>query len=159
MAQNNKVIIIRDAYPKSLHHYLVLPRVSSINDIYDLTAEHLPLLEAMQDIAQQEIISKYPDAKFKSGFHAIPSLRPLHLHVLSHDLCGQSLKTKHHYNSFTTAFFVPLEHVLDKLKQGQRLTRQNDFYNNLARQPLQCHRCDSAQPNMPKLRAHLQSHL
>lgn len=45
----------------------------------------------------------------KMGVHAVPSMNHLHVHVLSRDMHSERMKHKKHYNSFTTAFFVPLE--------------------------------------------------
>ena len=53
------------------------------------------------------------------GFHALPSLAPLHLHVLSPDLDSPWLKTKRHFNSFTQAsFFLRLDDVLACVRQA-----------------------------------------
>jgi hypothetical protein len=43
----------------------------------------------------------------RMGFHCMPSMRQLHLHVMSPDLLGTSMKRKGQWNSFATAFFVP----------------------------------------------------
>lgn len=40
------------------------------------------------------------------GVHADPSMAHLHVHVLSVDRCSPCTKNKHHYNSFTTPYFV-----------------------------------------------------
>ena len=40
------------------------------------------------------------------GYHAEPSLEPIHVHIISQDLDAPALKTKAHWNSFATAFFV-----------------------------------------------------
>lgn len=43
---------------------------------------------------------------FRIGYHAQPSLDQLHLHVISKDFDSEFLKTKKHFNSFTTDFFI-----------------------------------------------------
>jgi len=40
------------------------------------------------------------------GYHAMPSMQRLHLHVISTDFNSPYLKTKYHWNSFTTSFFL-----------------------------------------------------
>ncbi|KAI3399347.1 hypothetical protein diail_7302 [Diaporthe ilicicola] len=45
----------------------------------------------------------------KVGIHAHPSMNHLHVHVLSRDMHSDRVKVRKHYNSFTTAFFVPLD--------------------------------------------------
>ena len=39
-------------------------------------------------------------------YHAIPSLPPLHCHIVSQDLSSVHLKHKKHWNSFASPFFV-----------------------------------------------------
>lgn len=38
----------------------------------------------------------------RCGYHAIPSLQPLHIHIISQDFDSPALKKKQHWNSFTT---------------------------------------------------------
>ena len=45
---------------------------------------------------------------FEIGVHALPSMNHLHIHILTPDHISPNLKTKDHYNSFTTEFFVSL---------------------------------------------------
>ncbi|KAM4056093.1 C2HE / C2H2 / C2HC zinc-binding finger domain-containing protein [Hirsutella rhossiliensis] len=40
------------------------------------------------------------------GVHAVPSMRHLHIHVLSRDMHSPALRHRKHYNSFATPFFV-----------------------------------------------------
>lgn len=42
---------------------------------------------------------------FRFGFHAVPSMAQLHLHVVSQDLRGSGMKHRKHWNSFATDFF------------------------------------------------------
>ncbi|KAF4509649.1 hypothetical protein G6O67_003797 [Ophiocordyceps sinensis] len=42
------------------------------------------------------------------GVHAVPSMRHLHIHVLSRDMHSPALRHRKHYNSFATPFFVDL---------------------------------------------------
>lgn len=43
---------------------------------------------------------------YSIGYHAMPSMQRLHLHVISTDFNSPCLKTKYHWNSFTTPFFL-----------------------------------------------------
>jgi len=45
----------------------------------------------------------------KAGVHAHPSMHHLHIHIMSIDRMGESLKHRKHYNSFETGFFVPID--------------------------------------------------
>ncbi|RDW94875.1 hypothetical protein BP5796_00638 [Coleophoma crateriformis] len=42
------------------------------------------------------------------GIHADPSMAHLHVHVLSVDRCSPCMKNKHHYNSFSTPYFIDI---------------------------------------------------
>lgn len=56
------------------------------------------------------------------GFHAVPSMRHLHLHVISDDFVSDRLKYRKHYLSFhpTLDHFVTLEDALAMARQGVR---------------------------------------
>merc|ERR1739848_578035 len=71
-----------------------------------LTAAHIPMLEALDALAQRFVSARrtsLSDVRF--GFHAVPSMKVLHLHVISKDLDSPSLKNKKHWNSFTLPNF------------------------------------------------------
>lgn len=58
-------------------------------------------------------------ADFSIGYHASPSMQQAHLHVISRDYDSACLKTKTHWNSFTTPFFRPMigkfvSHIIKK---------------------------------------------
>ena len=65
-----------------------MPR-QKIDGIKNLTREHLPLIDAMyercvimrDELAQQDAAA----APFRIGFHAVPSMKQLHIHVISQD--------------------------------------------------------------------------
>lgn len=59
-----------------------------------------------------------------SGVHARPSMKHLHIHVLSRDMVSSALKTRDHYLSFTTDFLIgledfPLDHSDRRRPQGR----------------------------------------
>ncbi|KAF8534049.1 HIT-like domain-containing protein [Trichophaea hybrida] len=117
-------VYIRDLYPKSTVHCLLLPR--------DTTKTHLHPIEAFSDpeflrVTKEEAgkLRKLVGAELKRlfgeqngrdwekevkvGVHSNPSMNHLHVHVLSRDNHSERLKTGKHYNSFNTPFFVDLE--------------------------------------------------
>lgn len=103
---DNLVTVIKDAYPKAEFHYLVLPK-QSISSHKAIKVEHLDLLKHMDKVARDVIADdKHNNKKFKWGYHAEPSMSRLHLHVISDDMNSPCLKTKKHWNSFTTDFFL-----------------------------------------------------
>lgn len=60
---------------------------------------------------------KRPLGSMRVGFHAVPSMAQLHLHLISGDFLGTGLKNKKHYNSFTTPFFLGIDEVISMLSQ------------------------------------------
>ena len=79
-------------------------------------------------------------------------MRQLHLHVISQDFDSEHLKNKKHWNSFTTAFF---RDSVDVLAQVENVGTASLGEERLLVAELRCHRCRSAHPNMPKLKAHV----
>jgi aprataxin len=119
--KNQQFLIIKDCYPKAESHFLILPRTTRINSIEELSTSDIELVESMLALANEEIVSKNVDQNliFKTGFHSVPSMDLLHLHVISQDFCSPFLKNKRHYLSFTTAFFLEASSVIKKLKKGK----------------------------------------
>ncbi|TRY74712.1 hypothetical protein TCAL_09184 [Tigriopus californicus] len=112
--EDDSMVVIRDAYPKARQHYLVVAK-DSIDSLKEMDLENVALLEQM--IAKgHDFKAKHPDLEFRLGFHAIPSMARLHLHVVSQDFDSPCLKNLKHWNSFTSEFFVPADVVLAKIK-------------------------------------------
>ncbi|CAH2007153.1 unnamed protein product [Acanthoscelides obtectus] len=101
VSSDNLITVIKDGYPKAKHHYLVLPK-ENISSIKSITKDHLDLLKHMDKVGRELI----QDVGFKIGYHAEPSMQRLHLHVISDDMDSPCVKTKKHWNSFTTEFFI-----------------------------------------------------
>lgn len=100
------VTVIKDRYPKAERHYLVLPK-EDISSLKVVTKKHFSLLKHMDDVARK--LCERGDCKgknFKIGYHAVPSMVRLHLHVISDDMNTPCVKTKKHWNSFNTDFFL-----------------------------------------------------
>ena len=82
---------------------------------------------ALEDDQKAEQLPPARDflSEIKIGIHAEPSMSTLHIHIVSEDNHSSSLKTKKHYNSFNTNFFVSLEefplmeedNLMDKTEQ------------------------------------------
>ena len=116
-----------DLYPKARVHLLILPR-TRLDGPADLTASHLPLLRSMQRLARHlaaSLRARTPGLPpFLCGFHAAPSLRQLHLHLLSSDLDSDALKNKKHFNSFATSFLLHPASVAAQIESsGKVLSR------------------------------------
>ena len=73
------------------------------------------------------------------------------------DFNSVSLKNKKHWNTFTTAFFLPLSEVVRKLEAGIDIVCLNQHEaQRLVRHPLLCHRCHAEQASIPALKQHIQ---
>jgi len=96
------------------------------------------------------------------GFHAIPSMKHVHLHVISNERISDSLKTKKHYNSFRPdlGFFIPIMEVQrwiqnDRLYVLERVEALSSA-SALLDHPLECFKCDELFSSVPKLKKHLE---
>lgn len=157
---DDQVVVIKDKYPKAKFHFLILPKIP-IPNLKALTENHLDLLQHMHEvgckISQEKQHAKH---KFRLGYHAEPSMNHLHLHVISDDFCSDSLKTKKHYNSFTTDHFMNSAKVMDCLKKtGKVTTPSRGDCEKFLKQPLVCFKCGENMATMPKLKEHLKSHV
>ncbi|XP_022697041.1 aprataxin-like [Varroa jacobsoni] len=153
-------VAIADKFPKARHHWLVLPR-EDIPTIKALRSHHVPILEHLEKIGRQLIADNGLDEKdFRLGYHAVPSMAQLHLHVISQDFDSPSLKTKKHWNSFTTAFFVDSGVVVNDIRtNGSFTVVEPRIAEVLLKKDLKCHRCEYKPPTIPKLKEHLKTHL
>lgn len=96
-----------------------------------------------------------PSSQLRLGYHALPSLHPLHCHLISQDFDAPALKTKKHWNSFTTAFFLDADAVEAALREEGRVAVEKPRAEALLKEPLRCHACGAAQANMPAVKSHL----
>ncbi|XP_030277906.1 aprataxin isoform X1 [Sparus aurata] len=156
--KDDKVVIIKDKYPKARYHWLVLPW-QSISSLKALREEHCDLLKHMQEVGDRMVL-QCPDAsslRFRSGYHAIPSMSHVHLHVISQDFDSPCLKNKKHWNSFTTDYFIESHDVIEMLERDGRVSVK-DGTSELLKLPLRCHVCRRELPTIPALKEHLKSH-
>ncbi|TFK98942.1 HIT-like domain-containing protein [Pterulicium gracile] len=141
----------------NLRSLLKHPRAKEVLDDFKREAE-----EVKEKIVE-EMMGRYG---FKwdlwIGFHAVPSMEHIHLHIISSDLCAPSLKNKKHYNSFhpKEGFFLHLDEVLDLFEGGSSTTTKLPLspsqYEAILKRPLACFKCHSEMKNMPTLKKHLQ---
>lgn len=93
--------------------------------------------------------------KFKIGFHAVPSMTQLHLHVISHDFDSDKLKNKKHWNSFNTDFFIEFNKFKDMLECKGKIEIDEKSEEAKLKQDMYCNRCGSLMKNIPFLKKHL----
>ncbi|KAF9457176.1 HIT-like domain-containing protein [Collybia nuda] len=174
-------LTIYDAFPKSIFHFLVLPRMAKEDTTSDLTSLKTVLMgdkayakkiisalagdaKILGDEIEGEMLKRYG---FKwdiwTGFHAVPSMKHLHLHVLSTDLCSGRMKLKKHYNSFhpKLGFFLDIDAVLTWFDAEPSYFEgvsklEAKAYEAILKEDLVCWSCNTTMKNMPTLKAHLQ---
>ncbi|KAF7236491.1 Aprataxin [Varanus komodoensis] len=74
--KDDRVVVIKDKYPKARYHWLVLPW-ESISSLSAVTQEHLELLEHVHAVGER-MVQQCPEEdslRFRLGYHAIPSMR------------------------------------------------------------------------------------
>ncbi|XP_014814727.1 PREDICTED: aprataxin isoform X2 [Calidris pugnax] len=156
--KDEKTVVIKDKYPKARYHWLILPW-DPISSLKSVTRDHLELLEHMHSVGQK-MIEQCPareSLEFRLGYHAIPSMSQLHLHVISQDFDSPALKTKKHWNSFTTDYFLNSEDVIEMIRSKGKVTVK-DHVSELLTSPLRCHRCKQQLSTIPQLKEHLKKH-
>jgi len=152
------VIFVFDKFPKARRHALFISTNRQLQSIEDLRRDHIPEVRHLQRCAQQWVRKQQQEkgmGEFQMGFHWLPSMRQLHLHAISRDFCSDALKNKKHWNSFTTAFFRPVEDVIDELEAEGRVKIDVEAAQRLMATPLRCHRCSTPQKDIPTLKAHI----
>ncbi|KAL0272287.1 UNVERIFIED_CONTAM: hypothetical protein PYX00_005323 [Menopon gallinae] len=155
--EDELVTVIKDVYPKATFHYLVCPK-ADIKSLKDIKQAHLSLLQHMTEVGEK-IAEKHEGNKFLIGYHAIPSMIRLHLHVISDDFNSPSLKSKKHWNSFNTDFFISSESLISQLESGKIKQMSSLKAKELLNMDLKCHKCDYKPKNMPDLKKHILKHL
>ncbi|XP_072241155.1 aprataxin isoform X1 [Leuresthes tenuis] len=156
--KDDKVVVIKDKYPKARYHWLVLPW-QSIPSLKALGDDHCDLVKHMQQVADR-MVQQCPDSaslRFRTGYHAIPSMSHVHLHVISQDFDSPCLKNKKHWNSFTTDYFMDSHDVIQMLETNGKVTVKEGT-SELLKLPLRCHVCRKELPTIPALKEHLKSH-
>lgn len=150
------VVVLNDLYPKACKHLLVLARHEGLDCLADVHQEQLQLLMTMHAVGlkwAEKFLHDDSSMVFRLGYHSVPSMRQLHLHVISQDFNSNHLKNKKHWNSFNTAFFRDSVDVIEEIKNhGKATIKDEDCRLSIE---LRCHRCRSAHPNIPRLKSHI----
>jgi len=157
---SSEFVWLRDKFPKSTVHTLLLPRDGERNtqhpvDAFD-DAGFLASVRAdaarLRSVVARELQRRFPLSSASGrvwgeedvivGVHARPSMRHVHVHVLSRDMCSPALKKPRHYNSFQTAFFIGLDEFPLAADDDRRPGRRHGDPWGTA--PLVCWRCGSS---------------
>ncbi|CAJ1030719.1 HIT domain/Scavenger mRNA decapping enzyme C-term binding/C2HE / C2H2 [Leishmania utingensis] len=164
--KDDACVLVNDAFPKSMVHCLVMPLDLRLQSLNALSKKDVPLLRHMMYVGDAYVRylkttapHTYKARRFIAGFHALPSLPMLHLHVLSMDLDSPCLKHKKHYNSFATFFFLTSDRVLDDLERHGRVTLNQDVVHlrQMEEGDMRCLWCGTALANVPVMKSHIKS--
>ncbi|GAA5983614.1 hypothetical protein JCM11641_007300 [Rhodosporidiobolus odoratus] len=177
---DDKTVTIFDGYEKAKYHFLVMPRDPfPLDDGTKLPSGHLESLskllksqhklEVLKALERQadEVKEMIQDEMQKEegwtwdvqiGFHAVESMRHVHLHVISSDLISPKLKNKKHYNSFhpKLGFFLHLHEVIEGVEDGSLKLQPPKHYESILKDDLVSYYNDHTYPNIPKLKVHLE---
>eukprot|EP00439_Symbiodinium_sp_Y106_P032626 s5561_g3.t3 len=135
-------VTIYDGYPKAAVHLLVLPRLR-VAGLAQVKEVHLPMIRRLAAYVAwiMEILDK-SGAGWMHGIHAVPSLRQLHVHLLTLDMNTPAMKNAKHFNSFRPPFLVSLDEVLSTLERGGFPERYLEgLHEDMKKRSLCCHRC------------------
>ncbi|KAL7095283.1 hypothetical protein ACP275_10G013800 [Erythranthe tilingii] len=157
LEKTDDVVVINDAFPKAQKHFLVIARLDGLDSLADVCKEHVALLKTMHDVGLKWVEKSLDENKsltFRLGYHSVPSMKQLHLHVISQDFDSNHLKHKKHWNSFNTRFFLDSVDVIKELEDTGSVTLITDDFRSME---LRCNRCRSAHPNLPRLKSHVRS--
>jgi aprataxin len=145
--RDEDVIIISDKFPKAKYHFLVLPAGVWIDTAADVTKNDIPILEKLLERATAFLdelkhkSKKAAMANFKMGFHGKPSMKQLHLHVISDDFNSPAMKHSKHYNTFTTPYFLDVHDFIDTVRRVGYYPVDFRELTKLAEGPMTCHKC------------------
>merc|ERR1712228_361718 len=155
-------VVIYDKYFKAKFHLMIMPKfkLKSVYDLDPMNASHIEMIEgllARSKWIELGLMKRNKNInRMKCGFHAIPSMNQLHLHLLSDDMDSINLKNKKHFHSFTSPYFIPGKVMLKVLKDERKKFKINKrYYEQLLKQKLKCHFCFSEIRTMPKLKEHI----
>ncbi|KAM0061235.1 putative Macro domain, histidine triad, aprataxin, aprataxin, C2HE/C2H2/C2HC zinc finger [Helianthus debilis subsp. tardiflorus] len=150
------VVVLNDVYPKAQRHILVIARAEGLDRLADVSRKHLPILRTMHDVGvkwARTFLKENQSLVFRLGYHSSPSMRQLHLHVISQDFDSKHLKNKKHWNSLNSPFFRDSVDVIQQVSEEGRPTLNDD--QKFMSMELRCNRCRSAHPNIPRLKSHI----
>ncbi|CAM9459764.1 unnamed protein product [Pylaiella littoralis] len=157
--EDDQCVVIYDGYPKSRYHLLLLPKpkfldVESPSELR--RDQHLSRLHQLHatGAAVAEALTQQGAGVVRCGYHGIPSLKPLHLHIISQDFDSERMKKRSHWNSFTTDFFLEFSWVEARLQELGSLELHNLRLKDLEATPLRCFRCGRQMGNMTLLKNH-----
>ena len=129
-----------------------MPRNTSIKEIATLTTKHIPLLYRFRDQSQIEMdrmmrVDPERIPMFMIGFHTIPSLFPLHCHVMDWSLSTDKMFHPRHWKVPFSNMFISLDKVIEEVERTGQMTVNADAYrHDWQTKPIRCPVCPGPQP-------------
>ncbi|CAC5381891.1 APTX [Mytilus coruscus] len=154
---DERITVIKDKYPKAKYHFLIMPK-KNIPNLKSLKKEDIDLLKYMEEKGRELSKSSDAERQFRYGYHSIPSMSHLHLHVISQDFDSPCLKNKKHWNSFTTEYFIDSKDIIKTLEKTGKVEHESFHFTSLLKSDLRCHVCKKEIKTIPALKTHIQQH-
>ncbi|KAI1795846.1 HIT-like domain-containing protein [Ganoderma leucocontextum] len=183
LCHSDASVTIFDKYPKAFFHFILIPFIRApltaanlrdLRSLLQLPREQAKALlqtirrDALQAkaLVEAEMVEQY-GCKWgiQLGFHSVPSLEHLHLHIISTDFRGEYMRSKKHLNSFhpTLGFFIHLDDVLSWFGPdieptwfAMRSDIDKKEHEKLLKEDMTCPgHCDQLFKTMPKVREHM----
>ena len=142
--QDELTVTLKDAFPKARYHFLVVPK-EPINSVKELSRSNLDLLNHIHKLAEdliERVHKKEPNTLFRFGYHAVPSMKRLHLHIVSQDFDSPCMKKERHWNTFNTEYFMDSSVVIKTLKKEGCIEVNDKMYEELLTLSMKCNACN-----------------
>ncbi|CAM9459835.1 unnamed protein product [Pylaiella littoralis] len=157
--EDDQCLVIYDGYPKSRFHLLLVPKPKylDVNAPSDLRRDqHIWRLRQLhaKGAAIAEALIRQGAGVVRCGYHGIPSLKPLHMHIISQDFESVRMKRINHWNGYTTDFFLEASWVEARLEEVGSLELDTGRLEDLEAGPLLCFRCGRRMNNMGAIKSH-----
>ena len=153
-------VVAYDVFPKARVHVLILPR-APLAKPQELREEHAPLLRHMLRLAEwlaPRLRAQHPGLPpLRCGFHAVPSMRQLHLHLISLDFASAEVKRPRHWIIFNTDYLVPPWKWATMLEQHGRVHVDRAAEEAKLKMPMVCPLTGVALESMEAVREHVRS--
>lgn len=184
--EDENCVIVSDRFPKARLHFLLLAKPSYLNNVLrltDLKQRDVAKLEVLYQTARSFATNTAYDffnfckrsgdsggygkggggpLTMNIGLHMIPSLEPLHIHIISDDFCSVWVKTKRHFNSFASDFFYKLDELIQSLREIGDLAAEINpkMAQRQLDKELKCTKCGLfGGGTMAEFKIHLESHI
>ena len=158
--EDDLTVTLFDAFPKARYHFLVIPR-EDIHSVKELTRDNLVLLKHIHKVAEkliERVCKKEPNTPFRFGYHAVPSLKRFHLHIVSQDFDSPKLWKEHHWNTFNTEYFMDSSKVIEDVEKDGKIEVDDEAYEVLLKQRMKYNACSERFSDISQLKIHLQEH-